>query len=338
MTQNIETAADFGTPRAATREGRLAYLPIALFGSVMGLAGLSSAWQLASRLYALPLWVAQVIGMLAILAFVLVSVGYAIKAITAPHAVKAEFLHPIAGNLFGTVFISLLLLPLPLVAYSPGLARAFWLAGAVGMIVFAWLIVSRWLSQRQQAAHATPAWIVPVVGLLDIPLAMPVLQWDGVAEVGLFALAVGLFFAIPLFTLIFSRLLFEAPIGEGLRPSLLILLAPFAVGFSAYVSVVGDVDRFASALYMLTLFLLAVLLGRLRYMLQSCPFRLSWWSVGFPMAAAAGCALRYAGHAPGMFSNAVAILLLAGATAVILAMAVRTLFGVVRGRLRELAG
>lgn len=338
MTQDIETAADFGTPKAAAREGRLAYLPVALFGSVMGLAGLSSAWQLASRLYALPLWVAQVIGLLAILAFVLVCVGYAIKATSAPHAVKAEFLHPIAGNLFGTVFISLLLLPIPLAAYNLGLARAFWVAGAVGMVVFAWIIVSRWLSQRQQAAHATPAWIVPVVGLLDIPLAMPLLQWSSVAEVGLFALAVGLFFAIPLFTLIFSRLLFEAPIGESLRPSLLILLAPFAVGFSAYVSVVGEVDRFASALYMLTLFFLAVLLGRLSYLLKSCPFRLSWWSVGFPLAAAAGCALRYAEHAPGVLSNAVAILLLAGATLVILVMAMRTVSGAMHGRLRELAG
>ncbi|MFT0866483.1 SLAC1 anion channel family protein [Pseudomonas sp. CAM1A] len=338
MTQNIETAADFGTPKAAAHEGRLAYLPVALFGSVMGLAGLSAAWQLASRLYGLPLWVAQLIGVLAILTFGLVGVGYAIKAVTAPHAVKAEFQHPIAGNLFGTVFICLLLLPIPLAAYSLELARGLWVAGAVGMVVFAWVIVSRWLSQRQQAAHATPAWIVPVVGLLDIPLAMPVLPWDSLAGVGLFALAVGLFFALPLFTLIFSRLLFEAPIAAGLRPSLLILLAPFAVGSSAYVSVMGEVDRFASALYMLMLFLLAVLLGRLRYLLNSCPFRLSWWSVGFPLAAAAGCALRYAGHAPGLFSNGVAILLLAGATLMILGMAMRTLYGVLQGRLRELAG
>ncbi|MEE1864956.1 SLAC1 anion channel family protein [Pseudomonas auratipiscis] len=338
MTQNIETAAAFGTPTQAVHEGRLAYLPVALFGSVMGLTGLSSAWHLASQMYGLPLWVSQLIGLFALLAFVLVSVGYAVKAITAPHAVKAEYLHPIAGNLFGTVFISLLLLPIPLAAYSPLLARVLWVIGATGMIIFAWLIVSRWLSQRQQAAHATPAWIVPVVGLLDIPLAMPTLQWDGVADVGMFALAVGLFFAIPLFTLIFSRLLFEEPIGAGLRPSLLILLAPFAVGFSAYVSLTGEVDRFASALYMLTLFFLAILLGRLRYLAKSCPFRLSWWSVGFPLAAATSCALRYAGHAPGVFTNGVAILLLAGTTLVIFGMAVRTLLGVAQGKLQALAG
>jgi tellurite resistance protein len=43
-----------------------------------------------------------------------------------------------------------------------------------------------------------------------------------------------LFFAVPLFTLIFSRLLFEPPLPAALKPSLLILVAPFAVGYSTY--------------------------------------------------------------------------------------------------------
>lgn len=338
MTDNLSTAAAYGTPQAVAREGKLGYLPVALFGSVMGLAGLSSAWRLASQMFDLAHWVSQLFGLLALLAFVLVAAAYAVKAVTAPHALKAEFLHPIAGNLFGTLFISLLLLPLVLADYSLMLARGFWITGALGMLGFAWVIMSRWLSQRQQAAHATPAWIVPVVGLTDIPLAIPLLHWDGLGDIGFFALAVGLFFAIPLFTLIFSRLLFEEPIGVGLQPSLLILLAPFAVGFSAYVSLTGEVDRFASALYMLTLFLLAILAGRLRHLARSCPFRLSWWSVGFPLAAAASCALRYAVHAPGWFTQGVAILLLAAATLVVSGMAVRTLLGVARGQLRALAG
>ncbi|QEY71634.1 SLAC1 anion channel family protein [Pseudomonas denitrificans (nom. rej.)] len=337
MTENIDTAAAFGAPKETAREGRLGYLPVALFGSVMGLAGLSSAWKLATLIYGAPPWVSQAIGLLALLAFFAVGIGYAIKAVTGPHSVKAEFLHPIAGNLFGTLFISLLLLPIPLVDYSLFLARACWLIGTAGMLPFAWLIISRWLGQRQQAAHATPAWIVPVVGLADIPLAVPLLHWPGAADVAFFSLAVALFFAVPLFTLILSRLLFEEPLGVGLQPSLLILLAPFAVGFSAYVSIVGEIDRFASALYMLTLFMLAVLAGRLRHLARNCPFRLAWWSVGFPLAAAAGCTLRYAGHAPGPFTNGVALFLLAAATVVILGMGLRTLIGVATGQLRNLA-
>ncbi|WP_240154622.1 pyridoxal-phosphate dependent enzyme, partial [Burkholderia sp. Cy-647] len=54
---------------------------------------------------------------------------------------------------------------------DPGLGRAY----GVLAPMFAWHIVGRWMSDRQHAAHATPAWIIPVVGLLDLPLAMPAL-------------------------------------------------------------------------------------------------------------------------------------------------------------------
>jgi tellurite resistance protein len=51
--------------------------------------------------------------------------------------------------------------------------------------------VTRWLSDRQKAAHATPAWIVPVVGLLDVPLALPVLGLPPMPGVMVFSLAGG---------------------------------------------------------------------------------------------------------------------------------------------------
>jgi len=338
MSELIDTPGSYGSPKTEARAGRLGYLPVALFGSVMGLTGLSSAWRLAHRMYGTPLWIAQVFGVLAVLAFLAIGSGYAVKWITGPQVVKAEIEHPIAGNLFGTLFISLLLIPIPIADVSLRVARVIWIIGAVGMIVFAWFIVSRWLTHRQNPAHATPAWIVPVVGLIDIPLAAPSIQLAHIEGFLMLALAVGLFFAVPLFTLVFSRLMFEEPMATNLQPSLLILLAPFAVGFSAYVTVAGKVDRFADALYMLTLFLLTVLVGRLRYLAIACPFRLAWWAVGFPLAGSTASALRYAEQVPGIITHGIAIFLLATVTALLLAMAIRTSWGVMRGELEALAG
>jgi tellurite resistance protein len=205
------------------------------------------------------------------------------------------------------------------------------------MLVFAWIIVNRWMSSRQQVAHATPAWIVPVVGLLDVPLAIPSLDLAQFHGLMVFALAVGLFFAIPLFTLIFSRLIFEPQLPEALRPTLLILAAPFAVGFSAYVTVEGEIDLFASALCMLTLFVIAVLLLQLMYLPLCCPFRVSWWAVSFPLSAAAVAALRYADAHTGIITDAIAIALLAFATLTIIGLTMRTLAGVAKGELRTLS-
>ena len=207
--------------------GALEFLPVGLFGSVMGLTGLSVAWGLAHQHYGTPESISKWIGAVAVLAFVLLVCGYAVKIITAPQAVRAEFEHPIAGNMFGTFLISLLLLPIVLAPVDLVFARVVWSIGAVLMTAFGWFTVDRWMNHRQQAAHATPAWIVPVVGMIDVPLAMPALGFEsslhGVMVLGL---AVGLFFTIPLFTMIFSRLVFEEPLPKPLQASLLILLAP----------------------------------------------------------------------------------------------------------------
>ena len=322
---------------AAPGRRMLDYLPVGLFGSVMGLTGLSMAWRLAQAQYGTPGWVSQAIAATAVLAFVSLLMGYGIKLATVPDAVRAEFRHPIVGNLFGTVSISLLLLPIVVAPYLRLLAQALWITGALSMILFAWFVVSRWMSDRQQVAHATPAWIIPVVGLLDVPLALPSLDLPPMHGLMVFAMAVGLFFAVPLFTLVFSRLLFEPPLPDALKPSLLILVAPFAVGYSAYTVTVGHADLFAEALYMLMLFMLAVLLGQLRHLAACCPFRVSWWAVSFPLAATSIAALRFAGAQPGLVTDVIALVLLTLATLVITALLGRTVLGLLKGELRNLS-
>jgi tellurite resistance protein len=323
--------------RTALKEGYLAYLPVALFGSVMSLTSLATAWQYAHIQFGTPLWIAQILGRTAVLDFVVLAISYAVKAVTNFDSVRAEFAHPFSGNLFGTPLISLLLLPILLVDFSMPLARTVWVIGAILMTIFAWLVVTRWMHVRQNVAHATPVWIMPVVGMIDVPLAVPSLKLESVHGFMMFALAVGLFFAIPLFTMIFSRLLFEEPLPEAMQPSLLIIVAPFAVGFLAYVATMGQIDTFAQALYMLTLFLLAVLLTRLRKLARCCPFRVSWWAVGFPLAASASAAVRYAEHAANAITDAIALVILALASVLILSLLIRTLIGTVRGELRALS-
>jgi tellurite resistance protein len=151
------------------------------------------------------------------------------------------------------------------------------------------------------------------------------------------SLAVGLFFAIPLFTLIFSRLIFEQSLPAPLQPTLLVLVAPPAVGMSAYVATTGEVDLFAKVLYVVTIFLLTVLLGRLRHLPSCCPFKAGWWAVSFPLAACAVAALRFVEAEPGWATESIALLLVALSTVVILWLLGRTLLGIARGELRQLS-
>ena len=256
----------------SVQTGRLAYLPVSLFGSVMGLCGLALAWRLAATEFSLPAWIGEVLGLVAAGVFVAMTLCYGIKCLESPAAVRAEFAHPVAVNFFGTPIISLLLLPAVVAPYSVSLATALWVAGTVSMLGFAWLIVSRWMSVRQQIVHATPAWMIPVVGTLNISIVGVTLELPGAQAASAFGLAVGLFFAVPLFTLILSRLIFAEPMPQPQRPSLLILVATFAVSFSAYLSVVGRVDLFASSLFYLAVFMFTVLVPMLLRLRSSIAF------------------------------------------------------------------
>jgi tellurite resistance protein len=315
----------------------LEYLPVGLFGSVVGLTGTSVAWHIASVRYGAPDWMALLFAVCAVGSFVAVLAGYLVKLVTAPETVRAELQHPIASSLLATLFISLVLLPILIVPYARLLAQVMWSIGAAGMVVFAWVTVTRWLSNRQQLAHATPPWLIPVVGLLNVPIALPVLGLPDMHELMVLCLAVGLFFAVPLFTLVLSRLLFEAPMPDGLKPSLLVLVAPFAVGYSTYVATTGQTDLFAEGLYMVTMFLLAVLVGHLRNFARTCPFRVSWWAVSFPLAASSIAALKFSVARPGFGQDAIALLLLAFVTIINVALFIRTTLGVAKGELRHLS-
>jgi len=316
---------------------RFEYLPVAMFGSVMGLTGLSLAWRLAQSRYGAPGWIATAIVAVAVLAFVLMVFAYGLKLLTAIDAVRTEFEHPIMVNTFATFWVSMLLLPMALAPISLLLARILWCVGALGILVFAWYVVSRWLRVQHQPVQASPPWILPVVGLLDLPLAVPSLDLPHAAAAMTVGLAVGLFFAVPLFTMVFARLVFQPPLPPALEPSWLILVAPFAVGMSTYIATTGQVDLFARSLYALTLFTLAVVFGRLRHLALCCPFRVGWWAVSFPLAASTIAALRYAQAEPGSLSDAIGLVLLGLTTAVILWMLVRTVLGISRGQLRTLA-
>src|SRR3989344_591398 len=118
-------------------------LPINLFGSVMGLAGLGLAWRLSGQYYGVGGLLGEAIGALAGLVFVLLTLGYLGKWVKHPAAVKAEFNHPIASNFFGTVTIAQLLLSAVAAPHSEWLAQALWILGSALTVLLAGLVVSR---------------------------------------------------------------------------------------------------------------------------------------------------------------------------------------------------
>ncbi|RAP78042.1 SLAC1 anion channel family protein [Paenibacillus montanisoli] len=313
------------------RTTSLVQLPINLFGAVMGLSGLALAWRLSSQVFGTHAMIGDGIGILAVAVFLVLFVSYLVKAIRYTDQVKAEFNHPIAGHFFGTFTIAILLLSSVIAPYSESIGQAVWIAGTVLTLALSYTVVSRLLRGRQEAAHAVPAWLIPGVAALDIAVSGGTMPFGWAHELNLLSLAIGSFVALVFFTLIVYRLIHHDPLPLGLTPSLIILIAPFEVGFLGYTTFTGRIDNFASALFYFGLFLFAVLF--VKVFRKSVPFSASWWAVSFPMAALSNAALKYADFTGSWMTKAIAVLLLVLLTAVLAVLFVRTLVILFNGKL-----
>ncbi|SDO73673.1 tellurite resistance protein [Rhodoferax sp. OV413] len=308
-------------------------LPVNLFASVMGLSGLGLAWRLAHSSLGAPALVGEAIGAFAVGIFLLLAWGYLAKLVKHPEVVQAEFRHPVAGNFFGTIAISLLLLSAVLGPYSPPAARALWSVGVLATFVLCYVVVSRLLQGQVDASHAVPAWIVPCVATLDIPVTGAQMPMAWVAEINLLAGAVGAVLALVLFAMIVSRLVHRDPLSPGMAPSLMILVAPFAVGCLAYSNIVGGIDRFGALLFYFALFMFAVVAPKV--FRPSVPFSAGWWAISFPMAALANVALKYAEFRATGLHWVLAIGLLGALSLVVAVLTLRTVRIALNGELLQ---
>jgi tellurite resistance protein len=313
------------------RQASVRNLPVNLFASVMGISGLALAWRMAHRYVGFAGWIAEAASALAVGVFIVLAAAYTFKALRYRAAVAAEFNHPILGNFFGTIVISVLLLSAIVQPYAQGLSRVLWSVGTVATFALAFVVVSRLLRGRGDPANTVPAWLIPGVATLDIAVTGADMPLAWAPEANLAALAVGAVVALLLYATIFSRLVHHEPLPRGMTPSLMVLVAPFAVGFLAYTNLMGGVDRFASLLFYFGLFMFLLLAPRV--FRRDVPFSPGWWAISFPMAALASAALKYAAAHDALVLHALALTLLAALTLAIAVLAVRTLHIAFSGRL-----
>lgn len=317
-------------------KGIFSYVPVSLFGSVMGLSGLAIAWELASELYGLSFVISQIITMISVSVFVVLFIAYGLKIITDFESFYSEFKSPLLRGFFGTFIISILLLPIVIYRYVPMVAFVMWGIGVVLMLVFAWHMVGFWICSKQEIKNVTPAWIIPVVGTLDIPLASNLFgHSEGFYYLNVLSLSIGLFFAVPIITLILFRILLSEKLPDKLLPTLMILVAPFSVGFSAYMSIHTQMDIFALALFFLGVFVFLTLLPQMFALTKCCPFRITWWAVSFPMSAMLVSMLKVAKNIDNVYFDILALFFLAFVSLAILWILVRTIRGVFQGELKS---
>ncbi len=323
MNHNIDTLSG---PETASFS-RLEHFPVTFFAVIMGLMGLTLAFQSSSPFLPVADVASHVFLAVSILVFACIAGIYALKFLRYPDALKDEWNHPVKLAFFPTMSIALLLTATALYTDFPGIARIVWLMGVAAQGILTLSVLTGWISNRSfEQGHLTPAWFIPAVGNVIVPVAGAHM---GYTEVSWLFFSGGMIFWIVLLTLVFNRMVFHDPIPGRLFPTMVILIAPPAVAFVAYYNLVGQIDPFARIL-LNSAYVFALLIVMQLPKLVRLPFALSWWALSFPVAALTIASFRYAHIMQSMAHQVIGFMSLLTLCVIIAGLVYRTLVAITR--------
>ena len=262
---------------------KIEFFPVMMFATVMGMGGMSIMYQKAATFLGFSPWISAVLTGITTLLFFSISGIYLLKLITYMPMVKKEFSHPIRINFFAAISISMLMLAILYHEYNTLIAACFWYAGAFLQFYLTMRTISFWINHNQELDHSNPAWFIPVVGNVLVPIGGVGFASQSIL---IYFFSVGLFFWFALFAILLNRIIFHHQMADKFMPTMFIFIAPPAVSFIAYVKMFGIVDTFATILFNLALFFTLLLAFMYKNFIK-IKFFISWWAFVFPLAAMA---------------------------------------------------
>ena len=265
----------------ACEKNRVKFFPIMMYAMVMGMSGLTIMYQKAALWLEFSALIGNVLMVITTALFIGVSLIYLVKYIKYAPSVKKEFSHPIRLNFFAAISISMLMLAIIYKEVNVNIAALFWYPGALLHFYLTMHTISFWINNNQELDHSNPAWFIPIVGNVLVPVAGVGFANHGVL---MYFFSSGIFLWATLFAILLNRIIFHHQLVAKFMPTMFILIAPPAVGFLAYFKMYGTIDFFATMLFNLALFF-TLLVAFMYKNFVKIKFFISWWAFVFPLAA-----------------------------------------------------
>jgi tellurite resistance protein len=259
----------------------LAHLPLPLLAMPMGLGGVGLAWRQAHPMLGVPAAIGEALLLLTALVWVGIVALQLARLLRHPEAVMEEVGHPVRVAFAAAPTIGLMILSAAALPYAPGFAATLWSIAVALHLLVAMLLLRRVLGGRGDPAMIAPPLLIPLVGNILAPIfGVPM----GFVDMSWIMFGVGLVLWLAVLPLLLYRLFAGPALPPPLVPSLVILLAPPAVGAVALAALTGQAGGPAFGLAGVALLIAAVLLS-LASEIARIPFGMPWWGVTFPTAA-----------------------------------------------------
>ncbi|MEE4637692.1 MAG: SLAC1 anion channel family protein [Wenzhouxiangella sp.] len=320
--------SDAAIAKTKPASGFVATLPLPLFASVMGTCGLALVWHAVETRWQLAPLVSVGLTSIAAVVFIILLIAYGLKALNHRARVMQELRHPVRINFLPAIAINLILLGILLRPWLETVSNVLWISGAALQLFLTLLIVTVWLNSERPPNSLNPAWFIPAVGNVLVPVAAIPAEF---VLTGWFFFSIGLFYWVILGTLVFYRLVTGDALEAPMRPTLAILMAPPSVAFLAWLQLGPGLGGAGMVLYFIALLNFLLLIPQVPGFLK-LPFFPSWWAYTFPLAAFTVATFRF-DEFTGAVGDGLLGMLAGLATLVIALVAGRTLLAVGRGEL-----
>jgi tellurite resistance protein len=307
---------------------RVPRIPPGFFGMGLGLSGLAVLWAYAATSFGGPTAVGDALGVLAAAVWAGLIVAYLRQG---PRQVLADARDATVGPFLAAPVMTAYALSYLVDLHAPGAARVMVVVFLVPGLIVSGLLMGQWLTGGLEEATFGPAFFLPGIGIGCVGA-------DAAATVGLHSLA-ELFFGIGfaswvlISSITLNRFFFQPRLPPNLMPTMAIELAPAAVAGNAYFLIhPGPPDLLLLALSGYGA-LMVVAQIRLLALYRTLSFTPAFWAFTFPPANMALFALRWLVFEHPAGAAAYAWVLVAAVTALIGAIAARTVVALARGRL-----
>lgn len=197
----------------AIPSNRLKFFPIMMFAVVMGLSGLTIVFQKAASILGFWSLFGNLFAGVDLIVFITIFLFYVMKGIKYFDEVKKEFAHPVRINFFAASSISFLLLCIVFHDIHSGVSHIFMYIGIIMQTFFTFYTIRFWINNNLEIQHSNPAWFIPIVGNVLVPIAGVKIAC---IEVLVYFYAVGMFFWVILMAILLNRIIFHHQLVQKL--------------------------------------------------------------------------------------------------------------------------
>jgi tellurite resistance protein len=293
-----------------------------------GLAGLGVVWRTMAETYGAPSTVANVLLVMAAVTWLGVIVAQLARG---PRQIAADLHDSVLSPFPALAFIVPIVIAGGFASTEPSLAKPLFIAALIPMVLLGGWLTGEWIAADMDKAKAHPGYFLPTVagGFLSATVAPTV----GLHSLGMLCFGAGVGCWLLLGSVILNRLVFTSLPPAPLIPTLAIEVAPPAVAGNAYFALHGlraDTASYALAGYAILMVLVQVRLLPLYLRLHFTP---AFWAFTFSWCAVALLALHWLALAHPAGKRTLAWLVCSAVTALVAAIAARTLLALARRNL-----